>query len=83
VCHPPRRGAWWLGRSPLVHRGFMRSWAANGLGARVVAAIRHAVAESDAPASAMRILVTGAAPPGRRACRALRWLTYHHCTSSW
>lgn len=60
VCHPPQRGTWWLGRSPLVHRGFMIAWAANGLAKRVVAAIKQAVADSGAPASAMRILITGA-----------------------
>lgn len=60
VCHPPQRGTWWLGRSPLVHRGFMIAWAANGLAKRVVAAIKQAVADSDVPASAMRILITGA-----------------------
>ena len=60
MCHPPQRGTWWLGRSPLVHRGFMIAWAANGLAKRVVAAIKQAVADSGAPASAMRILITGA-----------------------
>ena len=60
VCHPPRRGTWWLGRSPLVHRGFMQAWAANGLATRVVAAIKQAVADSGLPPSSMRILLTGA-----------------------
>ena len=64
MCHPPQRGTWWLGRSPLVHRGFMTAWAANGLSRRVVAAIKQAVADSGVPASCMRILITGA----RAAC---------------
>ena len=31
VVHPPRRGRWWLASRPLVHRGFYKTWAANGL----------------------------------------------------
>ena len=36
ATHPPKRGNWWMATQPFVHQGFLKSWVANGLNARIV-----------------------------------------------
>ena len=64
IAHPPVRGQAWLGRRPLVHVGFLKSWLAGGLKLKVVNKVLEAVqlckqqSKSDRPVT---VLVTGEA----------------------
>ena len=62
VAHPPVRGNPWLGRRPLVHVGFLKSWLAGGLNLKVITAVLNAVQQQrdspDCPAK-ITVFVTG------------------------
>ncbi|KAK9802002.1 hypothetical protein WJX73_009255 [Symbiochloris irregularis] len=46
MVHPPRRGTWWNGTRPCVHRGFLQSWTANDLNKRLIARIKDVISEA-------------------------------------
>ncbi len=72
MTHPPKRGMLCNGTRPLVHRGFLASWAAKGFNGRVVERLRGLVSEMPKQQRA-RVLVTGA--PHEPLDQALGWLT--------
>jgi hypothetical protein len=55
----PKRGRRWLGRQPLVHKGFWRSWSTSGVGDRVLEHIRGITRGSKLPAADWKVFVTG------------------------
>ncbi|CAL8466198.1 g5734 [Coccomyxa elongata] len=57
TVHPPKRGGW--GRRPLVHRGFLKSWTANGLDARVVSRIKEIIQSPDFYCTHAFVCITG------------------------
>lgn len=57
--HLPRRGRWWLGGRPLVHRGFWQSWSAHGVGDRVISYIGGILKNSKLPAADWTVYLTG------------------------
>ena len=57
--HPPVRGSYWLRSRPMVHGGFLKSWMANGLQARVLALVREIVAQASVSSSDFKVYVTG------------------------
>lgn len=60
LVHPPKRGSWWLGTQPCVHKGFLRSYTANSLNKRlinrVVEVVREAAANPNLPKFLVRSL---------------------------
>ena len=71
ATHPPKRGKWWMGTRPFVHQGFLKSWTANGLNARLVERCVLAVKkmQTEAYGAPIKVYITGAclAWPRRRA----------------
>ena len=65
AAHPPKRGKWWAGTRPFVHQGFLKSWVANGLNARIVERCIMAVKtmQAQAQGSAVKLYITGASRP--------------------
>ncbi|KAA6426189.1 MAG: hypothetical protein FRX49_04041 [Trebouxia sp. A1-2] len=59
VTHPPARGHKLMCTQPLVHGGFMKSWLAGALNAKVVNRIMHIVSSRKPAACELEILVTG------------------------
>ena len=57
--HPPLRGSYWLRSRPMVHGGFLQSWMANGLQARVLALVREIVAQASVSSSDFKVYLTG------------------------
>ncbi|EIE24300.1 alpha/beta-hydrolase [Coccomyxa subellipsoidea C-169] len=57
--HVPKRGRFWLGRRPLVHKGFWRSWSAHGIGDRVMDFIGSLLVDSKLPAADWHVYITG------------------------
>jgi hypothetical protein len=57
--HMPRRGHMWLGRRPLVHKGFWRSWTAHGVGDRVIKFLAQLLADSKLAPADWRVYITG------------------------
>ncbi len=60
--HPPLRGRYWTGQRPRVHAGFLKSWLAGNLKAKVVCTVLKALQDQKKTATIRRILVTGAPP---------------------
>lgn len=59
VDHMPKRGHMWLGRRPLVHKGFWRSWTAHGVGDRVIKFLAQLLADSKLAPADWRVYITG------------------------
>ena len=49
IAHPPARNC--KGRVSRVHRGFLATWTANGLSARILGYIQHLLASHPEPES--------------------------------
>jgi len=65
AAHPPKRGNWWTGTRPFVHQGFLKSWFANGLNARIVERCIMAVKtmQAQAQGTTVKLYITGASRP--------------------
>jgi hypothetical protein len=61
--HMPKRGRRWLGRRPLVHKGFWRSWSAQSVGDRVVMFLAQLLADSKLAPADWHVYITGAPIP--------------------
>ena len=59
TVHPPARGLWYLGRQPLVHKGFLETWKVNGLDARVLAKAGDVLADAKVSPADFQVLITG------------------------
>ncbi|BDA45987.1 probable lipase at C-terminar half [Coccomyxa sp. Obi] len=57
--HVPVRGHWWLGRRPMVHKGFWRSWSAHGVRDRVLDFLRKLLADSKLAPADWHVYLTG------------------------
>ncbi|KAK9906400.1 hypothetical protein WJX75_001237 [Coccomyxa subellipsoidea] len=57
--HMPKRGRRWLGRRPLVHKGFWRSWSAQSVGDRVVMFLAQLLADSKLAPADWHVYITG------------------------
>ncbi|BDA45990.1 probable lipase [Coccomyxa sp. Obi] len=57
--HIPRRGRWWLGRRPKVHKGFWRSWSAHGVADRVLDFLGSLLADSKLAPANRHVYLTG------------------------
>ncbi len=60
AAHPPKRGSWWKGTRPFVHRGFLRTWVANGLNRKIVDRMLRAVERMQDSPGKVKLYVTGA-----------------------
>lgn len=68
AVHPPARGSWWLGRQPMVHGGFLKSWLAAGLNLKLVQRTMQVLQEGK-PDAKRRVYVTGTPPsPLQQTC---------------
>jgi hypothetical protein len=56
--HMPKRGRRWLGRRPLVHKGFWRSWS-SGVRDSVLDFVAGILNGSKLPAADWRVYITG------------------------
>ena len=56
----PKRGHLWLGRRPMVHEGFWRSWSARGVGDRVIAFLAQLLADNKLTPADWHVYITGA-----------------------
>ncbi|DBA98954.1 TPA: hypothetical protein ACH3X1_014695 [Trebouxia sp. C0004] len=59
VVHPPLRGRCWTGQQPRVHAGFLKSWLAGNLKAKVVSTVLKVLHHQKKSPTIKRILVTG------------------------
>ncbi len=59
AAHVPVRGQWWLGRRPMVHQGFWRSWSAHGVGDRVLDFLGKLLADSKLAPADWHVYLTG------------------------
>lgn len=57
--HPPKRGSWWQGTRPYVHRGFLRTWTANGLNQELVGRLERAIDKMKGKSGRVKLYVTG------------------------
>ena len=57
--HPPKRGSWWKGTRPFVHRGFLMMWMANGLSCNIVDRMQRAVERMQGSPGKVKLYVTG------------------------
>lgn len=55
--HEPKRGRYWLGKAPLVHRGFQTAW--KEVKERVMEQMATIVETVHCPASLLRVYITG------------------------
>ena len=55
----PKRGHWWLGQRPLVHKGFWHSWSAHGVGDRVMEFLAQLLADSKLAPADWHVYITG------------------------
>ena len=80
ATHPPARGEWWMGTRPFVHQGFLKSWVANGLNARIVERCVAAVKmmQAQAHCTPVKLYITGAhLPHHTRGSRPAVAMTLH------
>ncbi|CAL8462126.1 g1657 [Coccomyxa elongata] len=59
AAHMPVRRHWWLGRRPMVHKGFWRSWSAHGVGDRVLEFLGKLLANSKLAPADWHVYLTG------------------------
>ena len=55
----PKRGLFCLGRRPLVHKGFWRSWSAHGVRDRVMDFLGSLLTKSKLPTAEWHVYITG------------------------
>ena len=60
AVHPPLRGRYWTGQRPRVHAGFLKSWLAGNLKAKVINTVLKSLQDQNKAHSIQRVLVTGA-----------------------
>lgn len=59
TVHPPKRGLFWLGTRPFVHKGFLESWKGEHFDQRVLAKVRGIIEGAEIDKQNVRVLVSG------------------------
>ena len=60
AVHPPKRGSRCKGTRPYVHRGFLRTWRANGLDGDLVGRLTRTIEQMQGKSGRVKLYVTGA-----------------------
>ena len=69
AVHPPKRGSRWQGTRPYVHRGFLRTWQADGLNEHLMGRLVKGIEKMKGKDGRVKLYVTGEVP-GYRPCLA-------------